>query len=512
MCEEFNLTKEQKEKQKELFNGLYAMTLALSENIDDVVLNTKIYSVEDVLDENFWVDFTDDICEMNIIEYVKPVIKQVYNILNLYKKNPDYKNFKEDYWKKIYNYKEIDYNKPISYKTFKEVVASTPAFLNILYMHIDIAHSLKEIDQSINSSILPMAVDIKNLFACYFIFKIQYECSWALNVGTIKLLKDFPDLANGWAQCKSLADNYWLWIWLNLSLSVNCFESIYQIKLLSKDFIKNCEKEFWDGRLNDENLTQEENDKKDLIKNKKAHNAYDEWDNESWFKCRNIYNSSVNQYQLIKFLTTQLVEKSSYEIVMKDLGRIGMKNEDYYTNYEEIINQIYSSNQDCSKCVNKKGKACNKLEQVNTFDILNDIIKEKFELVYNKYFSNLKENSLQEVLKLVNNDSKQVFALYNVKKLFPFLEGKSDKTIRNKISDIEYQLKHNKFEGVNMDEHLNKVAELELIEQIKYHIQNLSNSLNMFLHQANECSFKNLIFNLVNLEELIKKSQAKKSA
>ena len=128
MCEEFNLTKEQKEKQKELFNGLYAMTLALSENIDDVVLNTKIYSVEDVLDENFWVDFTDDICEMNIIEYVKPVIKQVYNILNLYKKNPDYKNFKEDYWKKIYNYKEIDYNKPISYKTFKEVVASTPAF------------------------------------------------------------------------------------------------------------------------------------------------------------------------------------------------------------------------------------------------------------------------------------------------------------------------------------------------------------------------------------------------
>ena len=87
MCEEFNLTKEEKAQQKELFNGLYAMTLALSEKIDDVAPNTKIYSVEDVLDENFWVDFTDDIGEMNIIEYVKPVIKQVYNILNLYMKH-----------------------------------------------------------------------------------------------------------------------------------------------------------------------------------------------------------------------------------------------------------------------------------------------------------------------------------------------------------------------------------------------------------------------------------------
>ena len=231
-------------------------------------------------------------------------------------------------------------NKPISYKTFKEVVANTPAFLNILYMHIDIAHSLKEIDQTINNSILPIAVDIKNLFACYFIFKIQHESSWALNVGTIKLLKELPDLTNGWAQCKKLADNYWLWIWLNLSLSVNCFESIYQIKLLSKDFIQNCEKEFWDGRLDNEELIEKEQDKKALIKNKKAHNAYDEWDNETWFKCRNIYNSSVNQYQLIKFLTTQLIENSSYEIVIKNLGKIGMKNDDFYSTYEEIINQI----------------------------------------------------------------------------------------------------------------------------------------------------------------------------
>ena len=115
-------------------------------------------------------------------------------------------------------------------------------------------------------------------------------------------------------------------------------------------------------------------------------------------------------------------------------------------------------------------------------------------------------------MNLVNNDSKQTFALHNVRKIFSFLDGKSDKTIRNKISDIEYQLKHEKFEGVDIEERLNKVAELELVEQIKYHIQNLSDSLNVFLQQANQCSFKNLAFNLVNLEELIKKSQAKKSA
>ena len=271
MCEEFNLTKEQNAKQKELFNGLYAMSLAFSENFDETLDCRNIYSIEEVLHRNFWNDFIDDTCSMNPIEYVKPVIKQIYRILDFYKKNPNYKNFKETDWKEIYNYQEFNYNKPISYKKFKEVIANTPSLLNVMSVHLDIAHSLKEIEQAINNSILPIKVGIKELFACYYTFKMQYETTWALNVGTIKLVEKLPDLANGWAQCKKLADNYWFWIWINLSLSVNCFESLYQIKLLCKDFMKNCEKEFWDGRLNNKELTEEEQDKKEIIKNKKAH-------------------------------------------------------------------------------------------------------------------------------------------------------------------------------------------------------------------------------------------------
>lgn len=499
-------TEKNKEPKSSPIEELYAFTLQPLHNEafeEFEKSNEKLYFIEDIIDEDFLYDFYMDACDFNVEECIEEYIKNIRKILTYIKNKPETEHYTQKDWKKIYNYSLIDYSKPITYKYFKEILLKTPSLSNLLYAIIDISNNIKSIENLAQETILPINIDINKIFGLNYSLKIEGDLEYCCNFSVLKLIELFPMLSAPWVKYKKLSRNYWFWLWMLLMLNANYFKMIYELKNLTKDYIEKCELAFWNKRLfglEDKYKKKQEN---------KPINDDKEQSNQAWLRYRNIYNDAISFYQFLKFFSTQFQNKFCYEYAEWNYGRLILKNDENHKFYISTLDNLFECNKDCEICNHKNKNYCNKINFDDIFDKFKMLLKENFLSIYETLEEKNILINIETLCDYIDSTSKQEYALNHLKEKLYELKNISNKTILNKISNIEYELKHNKFKGVDFEKHLQEIKRLEKYEQINYFLKETTQSFNMVLTVNNSCAYNMLIENLEKLESLTKKSRAK---
>ena len=297
--------------------------------------------INDYIDDNFWIDFIEDTCNINAINDLKRLSKSFKKSVEYRDEKVKVRDISEDTLNKIYNYKEINYDKPITYKYFKKVVLETPSLINIFHIQLDLFESVKGIELAFS---FPMSefsnFDAKEFLTTLIAERIDNDACMGTKEDIFNWIKESPAYLNGWALKPELGYNYWLWLWVLISLMELCSDTIYKVKKASFQF----RKDFDIAYIGECCIPEEEKIKKEeKITNKniprKAHNAYSILEKEIWFKARNVYNTCNDGYRLLSFLVRCRKKTYNYEQTIKALENLDLDTDDYQL-FVSAINEL----------------------------------------------------------------------------------------------------------------------------------------------------------------------------
>ena len=410
--------------------------------------------INDYIDDNFWIDFIEDTCNIDAMKDLKVVLKSFKKSVEYRDEKVKVRDISEDTLKKIYNYTEINYDKPITYKYFKKIVLETPSLINIFHIQLDLFESVKGIELAFS---FPMSefsnFDAKGFLTNLISERIDDDACMGRKEDIFDWINESPVYLNGWALKPELGYNYWLWLWVLISLMEFCSDTIYKVKKASFQF----RKDFDIAYIGECCIPEEEDtDKEEKIIDKnaprKAHNAYSNIDKENWFKVRNVYNSCNDGYRLLSFLVRCKKKNLDYEQTIKALGNLDLDTEDYDL-FMSAINNLSKINDD-----NK------------WFIEFRNYMEDRWCFVHQRIFERLKINNKDDLFKYFEKVSSRESSLNIVRDCFDLLKDKSDKTILNKISDIAYQIKNDKYERFTEEyfENLAKEAEEEQAKEQEF--------------------------------------------
>ena len=410
--------------------------------------------INDYIDDNFWIDFIEDTCNIDAMKDLKVVLKSFKKSVEYRDEKVKVRDISEDTLKKIYNYTEINYDKPITYKYFKKIVLETPSLINIFHIQLDLLESVKGIELAFS---FPMSefsnFDAKGFLTTLISERIDDDACMGTKEDIFNWVNETPNYLNGWALKPELGYNYWLWLWVLISLMEFCSDTIYKVKKASFQFRKDFDIAYiGECCIPEEEETEKEEKIIDKNAPRKAHNAYSNIDKENWFKVRNVYNSCNDGYRLLSFLVRCKKKNLDYEQTIKALGNLDLDTEDYDL-FMSAINNLSKINDD-----NK------------WFIEFRNYMEDRWCFVHQRIFERLKINNKDDLFKYFEKVSSRESSLNIVRDCFDLLKDKSDKTILNKISDIAYQIKNDKYERFTEEyfENLAKEAEEEQAKEQEF--------------------------------------------
>lgn len=406
--------------------------------------------INDYIDDNFWIDFIEDTCNINAINDLKILSKSFKKSVEYRDEKVKVRDISEDTLNKIYNYKEINYDKPITYKYFKKVVLETPSLINIFHIQLDLFESVKGIELAFS---FPMSefsnFDAKEFLTTLIAERIDNDACMGTKEDIFNWIKESPAYLNGWALKPELGYNYWLWLWVLISLMELCSDTIYKVKKASFQF----RKDFDIAYIGECCIPEEEKIKKEekiTDKNipRKAHNAYSILEKEIWFKARNVYNTCNDGYRLLSFLVRCRKKTYNYEQTIKALGNLDLDTDDYQL-FVSAINELATIKDD-----NK------------WFIEFRNYMEDRWYFIHQRIFERIKVKNKEELFNYFETVSSKVTSLNIIRDCFELLREKADKTILNKISDIEYQIKNGKYERFS-EEYIGNLAKEAKVEELK---------------------------------------------
>ena len=444
------------------------------------------------IDDNFWIDFINDTCNLDITIYLDAFYKNIRKALKYINPKTKTRDIDSKTWNKIFLHKNIDYSCPITYKYFKEVICQTYTLANFMHLHIDLYNSIQEIQTTCKYPIDSIIrFDLEYLLQYIILLRIDINAQNATFSDIFELIENTENIQNSWLNKKEYSYDYWLWLWIFIELSNNCFDTLYNIK---NEFIKYY-KEFI-TQLEGIDFDNVEDERKPHTK-QKAHNAYSIQENTNWLRCRNIYNACKSQYTIVKLLTESIIKNLSQQKIKKAAQKFNFDEHDL-TSLNNAIENLFPIEENIDFFVKYK----NYLEDnfIAMYQILFDI----------KHFQNF-----NEIYLFLKNISKQECCLLFIKHTFPHTKNKSDKTILNIISNVEYNIKHNKtdiYNPCNQFDNIDDFANKNIYQVCQILIEKITNKFFVYLKTPNDDSLKdirNYLSILKHIKDDLKKSQAK---
>lgn len=430
--------------------------------------------IYDYMDDSFWVDFIEDTINLNVDEYINSYIKNVKKVINIIQKQ-DCKHLSfEQFWTKIYQYKKIDYSKPITYKYFKETILSTHTLINLMHLQIDLYQSLSTIEKAFDFPLNQyFKVDVKKIFTDLILYRIDIDGGDATVEDAFVMINEKVGIKNPWGKNISLYKDYWFWLWILLVVSDACFDSLYQIKLESLNynskFINNMEYQDFEVL--------------DLEEQKQQYNANTTKENSEWEQCRKVYHEASNQYRLVKLLVNSA-----------------------YNNYtlDKILNNIENMSLD-EQCCPLFQKAVKNLFPINEkwLNHFKNYLFDNCFWMYQLLFRQNNFNSIKQIYEYISNTKQKEAVIAILRFSFDIVQDKSNKTIVNNISEMECLISQNKAKGCPLKS-INGTNEKIIDEYtiIKKMIEKTSWTFTLYLQTPNESNLLQLTQNLKALKKI----------
>ena len=271
--------------------------------------------IYDYMDDSFWVDFIEDTINLNVSEYIDSYIKNVKKVINIIQKQDCSHLSFEQFWTKIYQYKKIDYSKPITYKYFKETILSTHTLINLMHLQIDLYQSLSTIEKAFDFPLNQyFQVDIKKIFTDLIFYRIDIDGGDIIIEDAFAMINEKVGIKNPWGKNISLYKDYWFWLWILVVISDTCFDSLYHIKLESLNYNSKF--------IN--NMKYQDFEVLDLEVQKQQYNANTTKEDSEWEQCRKVYHEASNQYRLVKLLVNSAYNNYSLDKIFNNIENMSL--------------------------------------------------------------------------------------------------------------------------------------------------------------------------------------------
>lgn len=392
--------------------------------------------IDKYVDNNFFHNMLDDICNMDIMGFLNPYLKSlIYFIFTNDEKSIIKKN--ESEIAKIYNCTHINYDKPITYKYFKNVALTTIPLNRIVFLIAELALYAQEIKEIYEKPPLCLYAEFDT--KKFIMLTINAPFSDALDYGTKSETLDFfmdnPQFYNMFGKAKQSLPDYWYWLFIYYYFDEFCRIGLKNMSEISKMYA-------WESFKASENkpcLYKEDEialkalqaTRKSNLKERTAHNAYTKEEKLVIYKAKQAYKTVTNMYKFMKLVSNILNEKLNYKSAMNKLEKLALDKE--YNMFIYGLGYLYNCSHNCTECQHRKGKIClNMPKEEILFDKLKEFSKKYLTVIYNITFKN--NNSFKKISSYFNSISKQDFALMVIKDIYPFFADKSNKTIINIFS------------------------------------------------------------------------------
>lgn len=369
------------------------------------------------IDEDFWFNLIEDTYNLDVKEYINSYCKNIQKTLKLIPVGlkTNYKD--KQFWEKVYQYKTIDYSKPITYKYFKEVLLSTHTLINFIHLQVDLHQSLKTIKETFEYPLNQyFTVDVKGMFKELIATRIVLYTSDGTIDDVFAMINEEVGIEVPWTNVKNLYKEYWFWLWLLISLADTCFDSLYKIKLESLNYRSKLIKNFVEDCYEAETLEIEDK--------KQQYNTKSDKENAEWEKCRKMYHALSDEYRLVKFIVNSVYHKFSKEKIVRNMGNLNL-DEKLYALLSNAVSYLFPVRE-------------------NWFNLFKNYVFDSCPRVYQLLFRQHDFDSIDEIYAFFENTTQRQAGLEVIKFSLKITQNKSDKTILNILSDMEYCIKKNK--------------------------------------------------------------------
>lgn len=435
-------------------------------------------TIDNYFDEDFWLDLIEDTYNLDVKEYIESYCTNIKKALKLIpvgsKINPNDRKF----WEKIYQYKKIDYTKPITYTYFKDVILSTHTLINLMHLQIDLHQSMKTIEKSFEYPLSEFfTIDAKEIFKELIATRIDLYLNQCTVEDALIEINEQIGIKAPWSNIKNLYREYWLWLWLLISFADNCFDSLYKIKLESINYRTKLIHNLMGGCCEVETIEIEDK--------KQQYNSKTDKDNAEWEKCRKMFNAVSNEYRLVKFITNSAYHNFSTEKIIRNMGNLNL-DEELYNLLSNAISDLFPI-------------------QENWFILFKNYIFDNYPRMYQLLFCQHDFNSTDDIYTFLDNITQRQAGLEVVRFSLEITQDKSDKTILNTLSDMEYWIKKNQSKCCPMKNATtitDKVIDKYTI--IQNLIQQSSLAFSFYLKNPTQEGFKDVNESLKVLKKAIK--------
>lgn len=435
-------------------------------------------TIDNYFDKNFWLDLIEDTYNLDVEEYINSYCKNIKKALKLIPVGSKINSNDENFWKKVYQYKKIDYTKPITYKYFKEVMLSTHTLINLIHLQIDLHQNMRTIEESFEYPLSEFfTIDAKAIFKELIVTRIDLYLDQCTVEDTLIEINGLVGIKAPWANIKNLYREYWFWLWLLTSFANNCFDSLYKIKLESLNYRAKLIHNLMGDCCEVETIEIEDK--------KQQYNSKTDKEHAEWGKCRKMYNAVSDEYRVVKFITNSAYYKFSTEKIIRNMGNL---------NLDEKLYNLLSNAISCLFPI-----------QENWFNIFKNYIFDNCPRMYQLLFCQHDFNSVDEIYTFLDNTTQRQAGLEIVRFSLEITQGKSDKTILNTLSDMEYWIKKNQSKCCPMQNALTITDKIvDKYTQVQNLIQQSSLAFTFYLNNPTQEGFEDINKNLKALKKLLK--------
>lgn len=465
--------------------------------------------LEDILDIffdfNFFKDLMNDLYTTNFYDFIKPYLKRITSLLFSIK-DEEIKKLTLEETKTLYNCKNINYDKPITFQYFKEVMLNTLPLAKLALLYAELLVYMGDIKEAFQAPLIFYAnFDIKKFLLHY----LNLYFSDTLNYGTkseiLAFIKDEPSLYKIWGKCKESIYDYWFWILMYQTFDYFLKNQLKNISKASKVFswetFKAGENKPCLYQEDEEQLKEIENIKsQNRSKNKTAHNAYSSKEYLTIYNGKKAYKTIQNMYKFAKFITKCIYKNVNYKSAYTNMEKLALDSE--YQAFVTGLNFIYSCNHNCSSCQYRKNSLCTNTNTNNMLDNFKEFANKHLTIIYNKLFEENKD--IMDIYNFLEKTSKQDFALTILKSIYPFFENKTNKTILNIFSNFNEITDENEYFETYKNAFYEQHQDIFYrTESIIFALHTISEALEMFLKNPSPDKRVFIMMNIKQIEMLL---------
>ncbi len=464
---------------------------------------------EDILDkyfdDNFFTELIDDLCNTKPRDFLIPYLKKITKLL-FSLSDEDIKRLTKKDYEKLYNYRTINYEKPITYKFFKTVLLDTLPLLKPTLLFGELLIYTNEIKEAFQIPVsLYATFDTKEFLGHYLALYFSDTLDYGTKHELLAFFRDNPQYYKLWGKSPELLNNYWFWIFMYDSLEIFFKDQLKNISNAAKIFA-------WESFKAGENKAnlyfEDEEYKKELEKNrntqlaqiKSVHNAYSSEEYIIIYQAKKAYKTIQNMYKFAKFITKSLSQSLNYKVAKNNLEKLALDEE--YNMFLHSFNLMYDCDHNCSECEYMNAQHCTNINQEESFNKFKDFADNCLTIIYNTLFS--QTSTLEKIYQNLEKTSKQEFALSIIRNIYPFFENKTNKTITNIFSNFDKINNEEEYFKTYKTAFYDKDAEITQKTEILVRALNtIPDSIEMFFKNPSQEKRVFIMMNIKQLEMLL---------